>query len=124
MAQMANITITIHGIEQAEGNMDIALYDNADDYPGKDHAVVGLTLAVDSLTFTYVITDIPFGTYAIAVIHDVDKNGLLNTNWIGMPKEPFGFSNNAKGRFGPPDFKDASFKVERDTDVSIKLIKL
>ena len=51
------------------------------------------------------------GTYAIMAFHDLNSNGKLDTNWIGMPKEGVVSSNNAKGRMGPPSFKDASFKV-------------
>lgn len=51
------------------------------------------------------------GTYAVKVFHDVNDNGVLDTNWMGIPKEPYGFSNDAMGTFGPPSFQQASFKV-------------
>jgi uncharacterized protein (DUF2141 family) len=49
------------------------------------------------------------GEYAISIIHDKNRNGRLDTNFIGIPKEPFGFSNNPKIKFGPPSFSDAKF---------------
>lgn len=55
------------------------------------------------------------GIYAVKVFHDVNDNGLLDTNWIGIPKEPYGFSNDAMGTFGPPSFVQASFKVGAGT---------
>ena len=58
--------------------------------------------------------DVMPGTYAIKVFHDTNGNGALDTNIVGMPKEPYGFSNDAMGTFGPPDFGQASFKVGRD----------
>ena len=54
---------------------------------------------------------VPFGTYALKVFHDENDNGKLDTNFVGMPKEAFGFSNDAMGRFGPPDFDAASFEL-------------
>jgi uncharacterized protein (DUF2141 family) len=48
-------------------------------------------------------------TYAIAAIHDENRDGKLETDWMGVPKEGYGFSNNAKGRLGPPSFEAASF---------------
>lgn len=53
------------------------------------------------------------GTYAAVCIHDENGNGKLDTNWIGFPTEGVVASNHAKGRFGPPSFKDASFAVGR-----------
>lgn len=58
-----------------------------------------------------IFTGLPEGTYAVKVFHDVDDNGRMNVNWLGIPTEPYGFSNDAMGTFGPPDFKAASFKV-------------
>lgn len=55
------------------------------------------------------------GTYAIKVFHDVNDNGKLDTNWLGIPTEPYGFSNDAMGMFGPPSFEQASFKVGAGT---------
>ncbi|MBK7861864.1 MAG: DUF2141 domain-containing protein [Archangiaceae bacterium] len=49
------------------------------------------------------------GTYAISVFHDEDGDGVLKTNFVGAPKEPLGFSNDARGSFGPPKFDDAKF---------------
>ena len=53
---------------------------------------------------------IPAGTYALVVLHDENMNGKVDTNWIGIPKEGYGFSNDAKASFSAPSFKDASFQ--------------
>lgn len=55
------------------------------------------------------------GTYAFKYIHDENKNLELDTNFIGFPKEGFGFSNDAKGSFGPPDFEDTLFEIQGNT---------
>jgi len=51
--------------------------------------------------------DIPYGEYAFVAFLDNDNNQMLSANFIGIPKEPFGFSNNARGKFGPPKWDDA-----------------
>ncbi len=56
--------------------------------------------------------DIPPGTYALAVIHDENMNGKLDTNWLGVPKEGYGFSNDVKAVRGAPSFSDASFPYD------------
>lgn len=54
------------------------------------------------------------GAYAFVILHDENKNGKADTNWIGLPKEGVAVSNNAKGSFGPPDYEDAKFKPGRE----------
>lgn len=56
--------------------------------------------------------DIPPGTYAMAVVHDENMNGKLDTNWLGIPTEGYGFSNNAKAVLSAPPFSDASFPYD------------
>ena len=61
--------------------------------------------------------DIPFGNYVLAGIHDIDNNGMLSAGFLGIPKEPFGFSNNARGNLGPPRWEDCliNFNNENQT---------
>ena len=66
--------------------------------------------------------DIPPGTYALAVIHDENSNGKLDTNWLGIPTEGYGFSNDARGLLGPPTFLAASFSYNgRSVELPISL---
>jgi uncharacterized protein (DUF2141 family) len=51
----------------------------------------------------------------------VNDNGKLDKNFIGIPKEPYGFSNDKAGSFGPPDFEDILVEVNEDTTISIKI---
>ncbi len=66
--------------------------------------------------------DIPPGTYALAVIHDENMDGKLATNWLGVPREGYGFSNDAKASMSAPSFKAASFSYDgQNLDMTIKL---
>jgi uncharacterized protein (DUF2141 family) len=56
--------------------------------------------------------DIPRGRYAIAVVHDENMNGKLDINFLGIPTEGYGFSNDAKGALGAPSFSAASFQYD------------
>jgi len=65
---------------------------------------------------------VPEGTYALSVFHDSQNTGKLRTNAFGIPRDGYGFSNNAMGTFGPPSFEKAAFKVTAGkNNVSIKL---
>jgi len=66
--------------------------------------------------------DIPPGTYALAVIHDENMNGELDTKRRGIPKEGYGFSNDATALFGAPKFSAASFQYDgRNLELTIDL---
>lgn len=66
--------------------------------------------------------DIPPGTYALAVVHDENMNGKLDTNLLGIPKEGYGFSNDAKALLGAPTFSAASFLYDgQNLDLTISL---
>ena len=66
--------------------------------------------------------DIPPETYALAVIHDENMNGKLDTNWLGVPREGYGFSNDAKVLFGAPEFSAASFQYDgQNLELTISL---
>lgn len=61
------------------------------------------------------------GTYAISFIHDENNNNKLDTNFMGIPKEGFGFSSNPYIFFGPPSFKKASFELTENQTLSIEM---
>ena len=65
----------------------------------------------------------PAGTYAISVYYDINDNGKLDTGLFRIPKEKIGFSNNARGRFGPAKWKDTQFDVTEDIEVNIVISK-
>jgi len=67
---------------------------------------------------TAICPNLSIGKYAISVIHDENNNGKFDRNWLGIPKEGYGFSNDVMGSFGPPDFDRAVIEI---TDVDFQL---
>lgn len=123
-AQQAKITVKVKGIEEVKGKMSIALFSSEDQYKSKDTYFLAERVPITSFDFSYTFKEVPNGVYAVKVFHDVNSDKELDTNWIGMPKEPFGFSNDAKGKMGPPSFEAASFVVKGDTELVINLMEL
>ena len=64
----------------------------------------------------WTLNALPWGQYAASAYHDEDDDGSLNTNLFGAPSEPFGFSNDARARFGRPDFAEAAFRFAAPQD--------
>ena len=92
------------------GTVQIALCGNEKCFKSGPGCVVR-SVAADSPVVRVRLADIAPGTYAVKVFHDVNNNGQLDLNWLGVPNEPYGFSNDARGSFGPPPFQEASFQV-------------
>ena len=106
------IRIELHNLEHSNGLILLAMIDNADAYPTKgDQAILTKRYPINSRPLVIELKDIAHGTYAISIVHDENGNGKLDANWIGIPNEGLGASNDAKGVMGPPSFEDAAFTL-------------
>jgi uncharacterized protein (DUF2141 family) len=110
-AWAGEIKLTMHGAGVAGKNLYVAVHSSAQDFPVRDANALKSTVVAKADTTELLIPNIPAGEYAVAVFADMNGNGILDSNFIGIPKEPVGVSRDAKGGFGPPSFADAAFKV-------------
>ncbi|MBL7981411.1 MAG: DUF2141 domain-containing protein [Flavobacteriales bacterium] len=101
----------------AGGMLNLVLCPTADSYASEKGCRLVQVKAEGSVV-RIVLNDVAPGTYAIKAFHDIDRNGKLDTNFMGIPKEPYGFSNDAMGTFGPPSFEQAAFKVGTGTSTA------
>lgn len=122
-AQSSQLEIKVSNISNARGSLKVALYDDGRywlDTKAKQPPFRDASLPVtDTGDASIVFADVPAGTYAVSVFHDLDGNEQLDTNFVGFPKEPYGFSGEP-GRFGPPGFEKASFEL-RQADYSVEI---
>jgi uncharacterized protein (DUF2141 family) len=108
------IVVQVTGLKSDAGQIGCAVFSKEDGFPnetGKASKQIFVKPKGKKATCTF--EALKPGTFAISVVHDIDKNGELNTSFVGKPKEPWGVSNNAPAqRFGPPLYKDCKFKYE------------
>jgi len=106
----ADIHVTVKNPE-GRGNVLVYLYDenSAEDFPKKPWKTI--VVPVTGNEMEVVFENIPYGTYAVTVVDDANANGKLDFYFFGPPREKVLASLYAKGRFGPPDFEDAAFRV-------------
>lgn len=110
-AQAQSLTFEIAGLASNTGAVHCLLFSAPDGFPSESRrAMKRMAVQPAELRATCEFADIPVGTYALSVWHDANANGRLDANFIGVPKEPVGASNNAEGRMGPPRFEAAAFK--------------
>lgn len=115
------LTFNITDVRSTKGTIRVALYNSESSFlqfedvfaSAEKKAIIGTT----SITFQ----DVPKGTYAVALFHDENANEELDTNFIGIPKEPVAFSKAKMKTFGPPSFTECSFTVSADTTLAIPM---
>jgi uncharacterized protein (DUF2141 family) len=107
------LIVEISGLKNASGNAYIGVYDSDSTWLSEEAVLNKKVVIADALDGDLVRTELhlPLGSYALSVFHDSDNDGELNTNFIGMPKEPIAMSNNALAKFGPPKYEDAVFEL-------------
>ena len=119
-AHAADLTLTVDGVNAAEGRVAAAAYDRVGSWLKGPPAAVAQADAASPHT-VLVLRDVPPGRYGVTVIHDKNANGKLDSNIVGIPTEPDGASRDARGRMGPPAFEDAAVDVQGDTALTIHL---
>ncbi len=90
----------------------IALFDDEKTFLKEEGRIQEIRVKSKNLEATANFTNLETGTYAVAIYHDENDNGEMDTNMLGIPTEGYGFSNEAQGFMGPPKFKDAAFTLE------------
>ncbi len=117
-----SISVKLEGLKNNKGQIRACLFNNESGFPDKPIKSYQILKSqiVDSINTTISFSNLPFGEYAIAILHDEDNDDIMKTGTFGMPKEGYGISNNAKGIFGPPKFDEAKIKLSLQY-ISIKV---
>lgn len=115
------LVITATGLTPQQGQIFVSLFDGEEQYLKK--TLMRLNEPVgDSGTLDVRFEGLEPGDYAVSVFYDEDNDGELDTGLFRIPKERVGFSNNARGKFGPAKWKKTRFQVAQDTHITIRLV--
>jgi len=107
-----DLKISIDGLRNTKGQILIGVYNKEKKFPQKGFEFAGIVVKLTQAKSAAIFRNLPGGVYAAAVIHDENMDGELNKNLFGTPSEGYGFSNNAEGFLGPPDFDEAAFSMK------------
>lgn len=121
-ARAADMELEVQGVTEDQGQILVSVFAEAKDWLRKP-VLVAKAVATERKDGKVLIQlrDLPEGNLALNVTYDVNGNGRLDMNAMGMPTEPYGFSNNAVGMFGPPAFDKAQFTVKAGTRIVVQL---
>ena len=122
-----DLTISILSLHDTEHDVYIAVSRKSDGFPDKlDMAKAIVVKPAGKNNISITVTDLPYGKYAIMVFQDMNGNKKLDKNFLGIPTEPFAFSNNYKPMFRAPRWEDCEFEYSAKSNAVIikKLIKM
>lgn len=119
----SSLTVEVDGFNNQEGLVCVSLFANSQGFPNnRENVVQRQCTEITSIPVTVTFTDLEAKSYAVAVIHDVNGDGTLNRNDLGIPREGYGFSRNPATRTGPPKFNDSAVLVAGpNTNVQVQL---
>lgn len=118
-----SIKVTVTDVSNKNGEVMVALFSSSKGFPYEtSHAIQKQKGRAVNGSVAVTFTSIPEGAYAIALFHDTNGDGKLNTNFMGIPKEGYGVSNNSYNTFSAPDYTSSSFQHSKVfTELSIRV---
>lgn len=118
------LTVIIKNLASATAPVTVSVYGTKNKFPAPKHELKIYKFKPHGKSLTAKISDLKYGTYAIATYQDVNKNGKIDQNLIGIPKEPYAFSNNYEPTIKAPNFDDCRFDYnEKSCLINIKMIR-
>ena len=117
-----DLKITVTNVKSQKGIVEIGLFNDQKSFliKGKEYKTSSKVVTDDSVVF--ILTDLPKDDYAVSIYHDVNSDKECNMNFLGIPKEPYGFSQNFKPKFSKPTFDDCKIELKQNQSIVIKLL--
>lgn len=124
--ETGTLTVRVTGARNTKGKILVTLFQGARGFPDDpSEASRQQSAAIDpnTLSVQVIFKDLPHGTFAVSVLHDENSNGKMDKNFVGMPKEGYGASNNPKKKRRAPTFDEAKFSLtSAEQTVEIALV--
>ena len=128
-ARAAELVVVLHGLESGAGDVEVEVFgvQQRASFPYSERGVTedvrvpASALLAPGKPASISLGELPPGTYALVVIHDANRNGDIDRNFLGIPTEAWGFSNDAKGTLGPPSFDAAAVSGGSDQPTRIEI---
>ncbi|WP_026776919.1 DUF2141 domain-containing protein [Polaribacter sp. Hel_I_88] len=114
-----DLTVNISGLSSDKGTLLVGVYNKKEDFLNKQFK--GEISKIKDNKSVVTFKDLPKGEYAVSFVHDENDNKKMDTNFMGIPKEDYGCSNNATGFMGPPKYEDAKFMLEENKSINIEI---
>jgi len=117
-----DLSVVVTGLENNDGVLQFGLYNNAEKFPIVGETFKMVRVKTKGASRKYTFKGLPKGSYAVAIYQDENNNDNCDKNFIGVPIEPYAFSNDMRPKLSAPSFEDCMFNLDRNKTVSIKLV--
>tara|TARA_R110000787_G_scaffold192886_10_gene304419 strand:- start:7266 stop:7691 length:426 start_codon:yes stop_codon:yes gene_type:complete len=117
--ETVTVIIEVSVTKYNKGNILLALYNSEEAY--MEDVYKSADVLIKENKAIIIFDEVEKGVYAFSLFHDINENKKLDTNFLGIPKEPYGFSNGERGRFGPPKFKEATFNITKNETLKVSI---
>lgn len=115
--QKKRLVVKINGLKNDQGTVKVALCNSPENYKDDRSPYKAAIIEIQKNQAIAVFDNLPAGSYAIKAFHDENNNDDFDTNFLGIPKEDYGFSNNVRGLLGPPSWNKAKFILDKNEQV-------
>jgi len=120
--KLYTLTVQVEGVNSQGGNVGVLIFNSTRGWPEDVHAALkDVVVPARQGVVTVRIENLPAGTYAVAVGHDVNLNHKVDKNFLGIPKEQWGMSNNPHALVRAPSFSTAQFELRGDAEIRVRL---
>lgn len=122
VGQTYTLTVVVEGVNNLDGNIGMLVFNSSKGWAeDRSAALKDITVPAHEGTVTIPVPGLPPGEYALALVHDVNKNHKLDRNWIGEPKEQWGLSNNPHAVLKTPSYSKCTFTLKGDQEIRITM---
>lgn len=116
------LTVVVEGVNNLDGNVGLLVFNSPKGWAeDRSAALKDITVPAHEGTVTITVPGLPAGEYALALVHDVNKNHKLDRNWMGEPKEQWGLSNNPHAVIKTPSYKACTFELKGNQEIRVKM---
>ncbi|WP_339922060.1 DUF2141 domain-containing protein [uncultured Cyclobacterium sp.] len=112
MERSSELTVNVSVQKEDQGLVQLLLFKGGEGFPDQaDKAILSGSAIIENGKAVFIFNDLQEGAYAVAAFHDANEDGKMRKTLLGIPKDAYGFSNNARGTFSAPSFESASFEL-------------
>jgi len=116
------LTIFVEGVNSDGGNVGVLVFNSSRGWAeDRTAALKDITVPAHPGTVTITVAHLPAGEYAVAVVHDVNRNHKLDRNFVGKPKEQWGLSNNPHAVIKTPSYSSCTFALQGDKEIHVTM---
>ena len=112
-ANSGTLVLEVNNLQQADGTIYIAIYKGKENFLNEDKAILRSQKVNKKGTLEINLDNLEYGDYALAIFHDLNANKELDTNLVGIPKEPFGFSKPMVSKFREPRYEEVRIDFKK-----------